>query len=33
MGLDANLLNLITALLFLVILILGNAKKGGAHSA
>lgn len=33
MGLDANLLNLITALLFLVILIAGNAKKGGAENA
>lgn len=33
MGLDANLLNLITALLFLVILIVGNAKKGGAENA
>lgn len=33
MGLDANLLNLITALLFLLILILGNAKKGGSANA
>ncbi len=33
LGLDANLLNLITALLFLVILILGNAKKGGSQGA
>lgn len=33
MGLDANLLNLITALLFLVILVLGNAKKGGSYNA
>ncbi len=33
LGLDANLLNLITALLFLLILILGNAKKGGATNA
>ncbi|MGM9552053.1 MAG: ABC transporter permease [Clostridia bacterium] len=33
MGLDANLLNLITALLFLVILIVGNAKKGGGENA
>lgn len=33
MGLDANLLNLITALLFLIILVLGNIKKGGAYNA
>lgn len=33
LGLDANLLNLITALLFLVILILGNMKKGGENDA
>lgn len=33
LGLDANLLNLITALLFLVILIIGNLKKGGADNA
>lgn len=33
MGLDANLLNLITALLFLLILIIGNMKKGGATNA
>lgn len=33
MGLDANLLNLITALLFLLILVVGNAKKGGVQNA
>lgn len=33
LGLDANLLNLITALMFLLILVLGNAKKGGRVNA
>ncbi len=33
LGLDADLLNLITALMFLAILIIGNAKKGGKLNA
>lgn len=33
LGLDADLLNLITALMFLAILIIGNVKKGGKANA
>lgn len=33
LGLDANLLNLVTALMFLLILVLGNRKKGGKANA
>lgn len=32
LGLDANLLNLVTAVLFLVILVAGNRKKEGKHA-
>lgn len=33
LGLPANLLKLVTAVLFLVILVLGNVRKGGAQNA
>ena len=32
LGLDANLLNLITAVLFLIILVAGGRKKEAAHA-